>query len=406
MRHRPALGRARGSRARPRVGGRCVGSDGGTGQGERRQREGRARGGAALQGGLVRRGRDADGHPPDRQAASLRASGSRPRTRRPAGHRHRGPRHLRRGLVRAVLPVRARDRARALPELAGPRARARGRGIPPSARRASFANTERPHAPTHSTSSGRARSPPSTSSAPRSTTPAWPRPKPSFPIASSTTSTGCSQSACVEALRLQARVDRARPDPARDDAARQRGRRTGFEPDRADRLDRQARRGQHRPVLEADDRPGLQERPLVLGQGSRRLAAPGSSSRDVTRSRRAREAERPGATDLAAQMDALGPASLGRRGRLSRSRVLARPGRGGARRGDRGGHGSRVRRRDDGRVARADRVRPRARCPGALRRLRRRDPGNAAARLDLGRPARGDRGALRVSGGASPASSS
>ena len=112
-------------------------------QGERRQREGRARArrcpfkagwfDAVVMRMVI--------HLIDRPRA-LRAGRSRPRTRRPARDRHRGPRDLRRRLVRALLPVGARDRARALPELGGARAGARGRGIPPSARSSSSASTE------------------------------------------------------------------------------------------------------------------------------------------------------------------------------------------------------------------------------------------------------------------------
>ena len=53
---------------------------------------------------------------------------------------------------------------------------------------------------------------------------------------------------------------------------------------------------------------------------------------------------------------------------------------------------------NDGRLARADGFRPSTRRPCALRRLHPRDQGQAATRLDLGRRARRDRGAIRVSG--------
>ena len=92
---------------------------------------------------------------------------------------------------------------------------------------------------------------------------------------------------------LSARMDRARPDRARNAPARQRHRRPGHEPARADRVDRPPRPGRHRPLLAADDRPGLRSGPLVLRQGARAwLAArdPRGRARADRRRRRTRRA--------------------------------------------------------------------------------------------------------------------
>ena len=87
--------------------------------------------------------------------------------------------------------------------------------------------------------------------------------RPSCRSGSTTTSTGSSPPRRLEAPGVPAGVAPARAGRARDASARQRHGDPGLEPRRDGAVDRRARQGRHRPLLEADDRPRVLKPPLV-----------------------------------------------------------------------------------------------------------------------------------------------
>ena len=269
LRHGPGRAGAGGARACPRLGGRRLRGDGRAGQGARRQRPRRPGRGAAVQGRLVRRRRHADGAPP-------RSTG-------PARSSRRGACSARR--ARLAIATEDPDSFEdvwftrffpSVPEIE------RGRFPGADALRLELANAgfqsvadrAPPPAPRADARARRRRDPLEGLLDLRPPRPgrvrgrARPRRGRAARQVRVSTSTG-SWCPPRDAQRLPARVGRARAGRARDASARRRPDGPGHEPPRADPVDRQTRRGRHRSLLEAHDRPRVRPRPLVLGQGAR-----------------------------------------------------------------------------------------------------------------------------------------